>query len=197
MPPKRALKNDSIGPWETVGSWTRIVVVLPRAGPASPSVELGVAEGSLLGAVPLDPGSLDDDCEVLADAVGVAVDVASGVVVGSGETGSGVACERGVGVTVGFVVGFAVGFGVVTGFEVGAEVGFVVGFGVGTATPHGMENKTAYSFRPSADLYAPTPRRAQVPRMLARWLVEPMNAISMRAVAAPSSYVLRPMFSPA
>ena len=115
---------------------------------------------------------------------GVSVGVALGVSVGSGVS---------VGVAVGCVVGLGVGFGV--GFTVGFGVGFTVGLGVDVA-PHGIEKRTAYSFRPSAASYAPTPKRCQAPRMFARWPAEPMNAASMRVVAS-SPYVLRPMFSPA
>ena len=124
-----------------------------------------------------------------------------------------------VGFTVGFAVGFAVGIGVGCTVEVGCsvgigvgctveigcsvEVGCSVGIGVGCTVglgvdvaPHGIEKRTAYSFRPSAASYAPTPRCCQVPRIFARWPAEPMNAVSMRVVAS-SPYVLSPMFSPA
>jgi hypothetical protein len=100
-----------------------------------------------------------------ADSVGVGwlveVGFAVGVGVGLGVGGVvGLAVGLAVGLSVGLAVGWAVGFAV--GWAVGLAVGGVVGGAVGGAVglgaaAHVIENSTAYSFRPSAALYAPTP----------------------------------------
>lgn len=100
-----------------------------------------------------------------ADSVGVGwlveVGDAAGVGVGLGVGGVvGLAVGLAVGLSVGLAVGWAVGFAV--GFAVGWAVGLAVGGAVGGAVGLGAaaqitENSTAYSFRPSAALYAPTP----------------------------------------
>jgi hypothetical protein len=96
-----------------------------------------------------------------ADSVGVGwlVEVGFGVGVGVGS-GVGGVVGLAVGLAVGLSVGLAVGLGV--GFAVGFAVGWAVGLAVGGAVglgaaAHVIENSTAYSFRPSAALYAPTP----------------------------------------
>lgn len=91
------------------------------------------------------------------DAAGVGVGLGVGGVVGLAV---GLAVGLSVGLAVGWAVGFAVGFAV--GWAVGLAVGGVVGGAVGGAVglgaaAHVIENSTAYSFRPSAALYAPTP----------------------------------------
>jgi hypothetical protein len=112
MPPKRALKNDWTGPWETTCSWTRIVVAWPSAGLAPPSVVADVFEGALLGPTPPDPGALDDWDAAEALALALADEEAAGVSEDPVADGSGVTC----GALVPGARGTWVGAGVAAGF---------------------------------------------------------------------------------
>ena len=115
--------------------------------------------GELDGVASSTGGVGTEPCDEVADGFSEADSVGVGWLLKVGDA-AGVGVGLGVGGVVGLAVGLAVGLSV--GLAVGWAVGFAVGFAVGGAvgfgaTAHVIENSTAYSFRPSAALYAPTP----------------------------------------
>ena len=191
-PPKSRWNSESSGSCDTDLSRTLKLATVSAVAVESDGVAVGAGSVAVVTGVGV----------ALGVSLGVGDGVSLGASVADGD-GCGVKTGRAVGFGAGFNVGFGVGAGggggVTSGPTAGGDVTTGVGAGGGgaTVTPQGTENRTVYSFRPSAALYAPTPMRAQDPRMLALWLVEPMKAISIRFVATSSPHVLKPMFSPA